>query len=139
MILLDTNIISELMRPEPAPVVEQWLQSVGDRPVGTTTITISEIAYGLDRLPTGQRKQSLWNQFDMLTGMESGLPIFAFEHEAALLCGLYRAKRENSGAHAHASDMMIAGIAGMNEATLATRNSKDFSGLPIEIVNPWNG
>lgn len=139
MILLDTNIISELMRPEPAPVVEQWLETIGDEPVGTTTITISEIAYGLDRLPTGRRKQSLWNQFDMLTGFESGLPVFGFDHEAALRCGQFRALRENEGTHAHASDMMIAGIAGSIEATLATRNSKDFAGLSIEILNPWNG
>jgi len=138
MILLDTNIISELMRPEPAPVVQQWLGTIGDEPVGTTTITISEIAYGLDRLPAGRRKRALWNQFDMLTGFESGLPIFAFDHEAALRCGQFRALREGEGTHAHASDMMIAGIAGTIDAILATRNSKDFSSLPLEVINPWN-
>lgn len=137
MILLDTNIISELMRPEPAPVVESWLKRSDEVQIGTTTITISELAYGLNRLPSGARKNDLWDRFEQLTGQESGLPVFGFDTEAALLAGQYRAMREANGDHAHASDMMIAGIVGAAGAVLATRNDKDFSNLPIEILNPW--
>ncbi len=139
MILLDTNIISELMRPAPAETVAQWMSRLGDEPLATTAITVSEIAYGLDRLADGQRKQTLWQRFQEFIAPEGGLPILPFDEDAALVGGQYRALRECQGVHAHPSDMMIAGIAGSVGAQLATRNVKDFSGLPISLINPWDG
>ncbi|MBB34856.1 MAG: VapC toxin family PIN domain ribonuclease [Hirschia sp.] len=139
MILLDTNILSELMRPAPSPAVEQWLGRLTDTPLATTAITVAEIAYGLERLEDGNRKQDLWARFDQFIDPTSDLAIFPFDEDAALVCGQYRALRESQGQHAHASDMMIAGIAGAIGADLATRNVKDFTGLPIGIINPWGG
>ena len=137
MIILDTNIISELMRPVPDRLIGTWLSRLGDIAMATTTITISEIVYGLERLPAGRRKQALLQNFQSLIDPEDGLAIHALDSEAAYLCGRYRAERENRGEHAHPSDMMIAGIAGVHGASLATRNTKDFSGLPIRIINPF--
>ena len=137
MILLDTNIISELMRPEPAPIVGQWLQGLGDEPLATSVITLSEIAYGVERLPDGARKKDLWKRFETFMTAGSGLGVLALNDEAALACGQFRAARERQGLSAHPSDMMIAGIASTSGAILATRNVKDFSGLPLQIINPW--
>lgn len=137
MILLDTNVISELMRAAPDDAVGNWLTHLGDIPLATTAITVSEIAYGLERLADGKRKRDLWEKFETFIGDGGGLTIFPFDEEAALICGQFRVVRENTGQHAHASDMMIAGIAGALGASLATRNVKDFSGLPIQIIDPW--
>lgn len=137
MIILDTNIISELMRPSPDALVGAWLSRLGDTPLSTTTITISEIIYGVERLPAGNRKQQLLDNFQILIDPEDGLAIHPFDSDAAILCGGYRAEREARGDHAHPSDMMIAGIAGAHGASLATRNIKDFSGLPVQLINPF--
>lgn len=137
MILLDTNILSELMRPDPAPVIEQWLARLGETPLATTSITISEIAFGLERLEDGRRKKDLIARFDQFIAPGGELTILPFDEHAALICGQYRASRERRGLHAPPSDMMIAGIAGALGASLATRNAKDFSGLPITVINPW--
>lgn len=138
MILLDTNVISELMRPAPDERVAEWMQSLGSEPLCTSAITISEIVYGLERLPDGQRKQGLWDRFQVFVGPDSDLPILAFDESAAIFTGEFRNVREVLGAHAHTSDMMIAGIAAANEATLATRNTKDFEKLPITKIDPWS-
>lgn len=138
MILLDTNILSELMRPAPAPVIGQWMARLGETPLATTAITISEIAFGLERLEDGRRKDDLIARFDQFIAPGGDLTILPFDEDAALICGQYRALRERQGLHAPPSDMMIAGIAGALGASLATRNAKDFSGLPITVINPWD-
>lgn len=137
MILLDTNVISELMRPAPNERVAEWLKSLGPTSLCTSAITISEIVYGLERLPDGQRRQSLWDRFQAFIGPDSGLPILPLDEAGAIFAGQFRYKREAAGSHAHTADMMIAGIASANDAALATRNVKDFAGLGLEIINPW--
>lgn len=137
MILLDNNILSELMRLDPAPVIEQWLARLGETPLATTSITISEIAFDLERLEDGRRKKDLIARFDQFISPGGELTILPFDEHAALICGQYRASRERQGLHAPPSDTMIAGIAGALGASLATRNAKDFSGLPITVINPW--
>ena len=137
MILLDTNILSELMRSEPAPIVGQWLRGLGDEPLATSVITLSEISYGLERLPDGSRKTGLWTRFEHLVSAGNGLALLPLTDEAALAAGRFRALRERQGLPASPSDMMIAGIAAVSVALLATRNTKDFAGLPLKVVNPW--
>jgi predicted nucleic acid-binding protein len=138
MIILDTNIVSELMRPTPDPVVKAWLSALGDTPLVTTAITIAEISYGLARLPDGRRRQGLERQFTALAGPQGMLPVLSFDDVAAREAGRLRALREATGVSAHPSDMMIAGLAAVMAALIATRNVKDFSGLPIAIVDPWS-
>ncbi len=138
MILLDTSILSELMRPAPAPGICQWMARLGETPLATTAITISEIAFGLGRLEDGLHKDDLITRFDQFSAPDGDSTILPFDEDTALICGQYRALQERQGLHALPSDMMNAGIAGAPGASLATRNAKDFSGLPITFINPWD-
>ena len=134
MILLDTNIISELMKPRPDEQVRLWLFSLGDLRLATTVITLTEIEFGLHRLAEGKRRADLSARFVQLIGALNVLPLDAV---SATQAGIFRATRESLGFTTNASDMMIAGIAATAQASLATRNTKDFTHLPIMLVNPW--
>lgn len=137
MILLDTNVVSELMRPAPDPKVRAWFGGLGAAPLATSAVTIAEAAYGLARLPDGKRRSELMEQFDALIFGPPTLPVLGLDEQAGRLAGEFRALRESLGLGSSPSDMMIAGIAAANGASLATRNAGDFSGLPIGVVNPW--
>jgi predicted nucleic acid-binding protein len=134
MILLDTNVISELMKPHPDGQVREWLLSRGEESLATTAITVAEIHFGLERLPDGKRRDDLYERFARLAGAMSVLPL---DSAAGAQAGAFRARRERLGLPAAASDMMIAGIAATAGANLATRNIRDFEGLPIAVVDPW--
>ncbi len=138
MIVLDTNILSELVRPFPALEIKNWLlNKTANETLATTAITVSEIEYGLARLPDGRRRKDLEERFEMLTGAQFDFVVLPFEEKAARLAGRLRAAREASGLHAHSADMMIAAICALAGASLATRNTKDFTGTGIELINPW--
>lgn len=137
MILLDTNVVLELMRPFPDSKVLAWLSSSGTTPLATSAVTIAEIVLGLGRLPDGKRRSDLMEQFDALVMGPPALPVFAFDERAGRLAGEFRAVRETLGLGSSPSDMMIAGIVMANGASLATRNVADFTGLPISVVDPW--
>lgn len=134
MIVLDTNVISELMTLHPAKSVQKWLNALNESQIGITSITISEIHYGLHRLPEGRRRNALFERFISLT---QSLEIFVLDESAAAYTGVFRALRENMGLPSTPSDMMIAGIVASVSASLATRNTRDFLHLPITIINPW--
>ena len=139
MIVLDTNILSELVRPVPAPEVKEWLQEkTGDEVMVTTSITVLEIEYGLARLPDGKKRKQLEDRFDALTGAHFDFAVLPFDEHAARVAGRMRAAREENGLHAHSADMMIAAICAISNASLATRNTKDFTGTGIDIINPWD-
>ncbi len=134
MILLDTNIVSELMKPRPDEQVRTWLMSLGDMRLATTAITVAEIEYGLHRLPEGKRRNDLSARFVQLS---AALNVLVLDAIAATQAGIFRATRERQGLVTTPSDMMIAGIASTADASLATRNTKDFAHLPITLINPW--
>lgn len=134
MIVLDTNVVSELMKPKPEEQVHKWLLSLGDTHLTTTAISVSEIEYGLQRLPDGRRKAELQDRFAALI---EALTVLVLDDIAARRAGQLRAKRDVSGMPTTASDMMIAGIVTSVGATLATRNIKDFETLPIQLIDPW--
>jgi toxin FitB len=137
MILLDTNVVSELMRPAPDLKVRAWLDGLGATSLSTSAVTIAEVVFGLARLPVGQRRSELLEQFDALILGPPALPVLGLDEQASRLAGEFRALRESLRLWSSPSDMMIAGIAAANGASLATRNVADFSGLPISVVNPW--
>ena len=137
MIILDTNVVSELMKPNPDPGVARWLMLLGDAPLATTAITVAEIAFGLKRLADGRRRTELETRFETYVGGEGGLLVVALDDAAARIAGQFRAIRQAAGLGAHASDMMIAGVVASLGARLATRNVADFDRLPIMIVDPW--
>ena len=137
MILLDTNVISELMRPEPDQRLRAWLDGLGARSLATSAITVSEIVYGLSRLPEGKRRSELLDRFDALIFGLPSLPILPLDEPAGRFAGELRALREGLGLGSSPSDMMIAGIAMAHGASLATRNVTDFARLPIDLIDPW--
>ena len=137
MIVLDTNVVSEVMKPSPDARAGQWFAKLSNIPVATTIITVAEIIYGLQRLPAGRRRSGLEARFDALISPQGGLVVLAADRFAAHEAGRFRALREGIGLDATPSDMMIAGIVASTGATLATRNTSDFTHLPIKVVDPW--
>jgi predicted nucleic acid-binding protein len=137
VILLDTNVLSELMRPVPDLRLRPWLSSARPTPLATSAVSIAEIVFGLSRLPDGRRQNELAERFELLLVGPPALPVLGLDEQAARLSGEFRAVRESRGLGAAVSDMMIAGIAVANGARLATRNTRDFTGLPLTVVDPW--
>jgi predicted nucleic acid-binding protein len=134
VIILDTNVVSELMRPLPDASVRDWLAQLGDVLLTTTAVTVAEIEFGLQRLPDGRRKGELEVRFETFLQTLTVLPL---DDVAARHSGRLRAIREAAGLPSQPSDMMIAGIAAVSGAALATRNIKDFGQIPIQLINPW--
>lgn len=139
MIVLDTNILSELIRPIPAQEVKNWLlHNTGNEVLVITVITVSEIEYGLARLPDGRRRKALEDRVKALTGAHFDFAVLPFDENAARLTGRLRANREANGLHAQSADIMIAAITAQAGASLATRNVKDFTNTGIDLINPWD-
>ena len=134
MIVLDTNVVSELMKPSPDPAVRDWLIRLGDTTFSTTAVTVAEIEFGLRRLPEGRRRADLHGRFDAFA---AALTVLSLDEPAGREAGRLRALREAAGSTCQPSDMMIAGIVSVAGAALATRNVRDFSGLPIQVLDPW--
>jgi predicted nucleic acid-binding protein len=124
------------MKSAPDVSVRAWLAGLGDTPLTTTAVTVAEIEFGLRRLPDGRRKSDLQARFEAFAGALGILPL---DEPAARETGRLRALREAAGLSSQPSDMMIAGIVAVAGAPLATRNVKDFTDLPIELLNPWQG
>ena len=103
----------------------------------TTVITVSEIEYGLSRLPDGRKKQDLEERFAALIGPSFNFTVLPLDDAAARLSGQMRGSRENKGLGAQSADMMIAAITRLANASLATRNVKDFTDTGIKLINPW--
>jgi toxin FitB len=137
MIVLDTNVISELMRAAPDAGVTAWLAAQDPLDLAITTITIAEIQRGIVRLPNGRQRKSLEERFSAF--VEEAFPgrLLVFDRDAAYACGEVSAARERKGLHADAVDMMIAAIVKTAGATLATRNARDFEKCGIPLANPW--
>ena len=134
MIVLDTNVLSELMRPHPDDQVRAWLLHVSEIRLAISAVTIAEIEYGLRRLPDGLRQSDLRDRFARFV---TGLTVLPLNEDSASYAGMFRAMRDELGLPSTPSDMMIAGIAMQAGANLATRNIRDFEKLPVVLLNPW--
>ena len=137
MILLDTNVISESIRPAPNPAVENWLSGHVSSNLFISVITETELRYGIALLPESRRRILLSRAVDCMLKEDFAGRILHYDRKAAAACALIRAKRQKSGRPIGYADAQIAGIAHSRRALLATRNSKDFVDCGIEIVNPW--
>ncbi len=137
MIILDTNVISELMREEPHQKVKVWIATHKPTDLSLTTIAIAEIQKWLSRLPKGKRRNILKNKFSTFVAEAFSGRIYSFDEEAAYIYGDIAAKREKEGFNTDAVDLMIAAIVKSQNASIATRNTKDFEGCGIKIINPW--
>jgi len=136
MIILDTNVVSELMRPEPAPQVASWVRDRDRRELRTTTITLAEVRYGIARLPDGRRKQVLLAAADdIFTAFED--QVLPVDTAAAENYAVIASSRERAGKPITSFDALIAAVCRSRGAALATRNVSDFEGTGIEIIDPW--
>lgn len=136
MIVLDTNVVSELMRVDPAAQVASWVRRQRRGSLTTTVVTVGEIRYGLARLPDGRRTVALREAADeMLASFADRL--LPYDPSAADMYGLICAARERLGHPIGALDAQIAAICRSRGAGLATRNTKDFRDTGLEIVDPW--
>jgi predicted nucleic acid-binding protein len=137
MIVLDTNILSETMKPVPAAEVLQWLASQPAARLFTTSISQAEILYGLEIMPKGKRRSALQSAVEaMFEGVFAGR-ILPFDADAARLFPRIAASRRASGRPIAQADAQIAAIALSRGASLATRNTGDFESCGVTLLNPW--
>ena len=137
MIILDTNVISEIMRPDPARSVLDWLDEQPITELATTTINLAEIRYGLARLRFGRRRTDLETRFDSFVGRGLASRVFDFDAAAANAYGDLVFAREQIGRPLDGFDGLIAAIARSRALPIATRNGSDFEGCGIEVLDPW--
>jgi predicted nucleic acid-binding protein len=138
VILLDTNAISEIMRPAPDVDVVRWINSQPSSSIWTTSISIYEIRAGLESMPAGRRRSALTGFFDRWIAEVLQGRIANFDEAAAECAAELAARRKAKGFPIESRDTMIAGIVLANRATLATRNVKDFADIAGSVVNPWD-
>ncbi|MGA8276940.1 MAG: type II toxin-antitoxin system VapC family toxin [Rhodanobacteraceae bacterium] len=137
MIILDTNVLSDTLRPAPSATVLEWLASKPAAALFTTTITRGEILYGVRLLPKGRRRDALWHAVQAIFDEDFARRILSFDSHAADAYADIAAARKTAGQAISQLDAMIAATARSRGAALATRNIKDFSACGIELVNPW--
>jgi predicted nucleic acid-binding protein len=138
VILLDTNVISALMRREPEPAVVDWLDRQPSESVWTTSVTVFEVRTGLHLLASGRRRRALEGAFDALLAEELEGRIQSFDTAAANAAGDIAAEQQAAGRPVEIRDVQIAGIAKARRAHLATRNTRHFTDLGIELIDPWS-
>jgi toxin FitB len=138
VIVLDTNVLSEVVRPQPHAGVVAWLDSLDAAATTTTAITVAELLYGVSRLPRGRRREQLTEAVraqieDDLAGRVEPFDAAAAVHYASLV-----SSREQAGRPIGVADGQIAAICRKLGATLATRDVDDFEGTGVELLNPWH-
>jgi predicted nucleic acid-binding protein len=134
--VVDTNVVSELMKSSPIEIVKKWFLRQDSREMRITSITVAEILYGIERLPSGQRREKLR---DVALGIFDGFAeqILSFDAVAATHYSKIVTSREKQGNPISGFDAQIAAICRSHEAQLATRNEKDFVRVGVNIINPW--
>jgi len=137
MIVLDTNILSELMREHPEPRVFDWVQQQTAANLYTTSITQAEILHGVLLLPTGKRRDAIRRAADEMFAQDFADRILPFDGGAASAYAEIAAHRRSAGRPISQFDAQIAAIARSRGGDLATRNTEDFDGCGIKINNPW--
>jgi toxin FitB len=138
VIVLDTNVISELMRRTPDPIVVKWLDGQPTESIWTTSITLFEVRWGLDLIAPGRRRRELEAAFGQVIEDDLQGRIQLFDASAAISAGSIAARSQRSGRGIEVRDLQIAGIVEARRAKLATRNLRHFDGVGIDLVNPWS-
>ena len=139
MIILDTDVLSALMRKAPEAPVVAWLDRQPAESVWITVVTLFEVRFGLRRLAVGARRRALEAGFDRLLEEDLENRVLDFDRDAALAAADLAAEREKKGRPVDFRDTEIAGIALARRATIATRNTRHFRDLGVPVVDPWPG
>ncbi|MGJ0622305.1 MAG: type II toxin-antitoxin system VapC family toxin [Methylocystis sp.] len=137
MILLDTNIVSEMIKPTGDANVRRWMDSFADIDFFIGAPIVAELRFGLALLPEGRKKEALTRAFDTIENEIFAGRILAFDQRAAHAFGRLRAKRQARGRPLNVMDALVASIASAHAMTLATRNVADFDDLELVVVNPF--
>lgn len=137
MIVLDTNVLSALMRTNPETKIVEWLDRQPADSVWLTSITVFEARFGLALLPKGRRRSGLERAFDRVLSEDLSNRVLALDEMAALTAAQLAADRRRLGRIVDLRDTLIAGIAQARRATIATRNTRHFDGLDVPVVDPW--
>jgi predicted nucleic acid-binding protein len=138
VILLDTNVVSEMMATEPHAAVVAWLDRQPSESVWTTAVTVFEIRTGLELLPDGRRRRRLEDAFQQTLTEDFEHRVLPFDEMAASIGGRFAAEQRRAGRPTEIRDVQIAAIAAARRATLATRNTRHFEVFGIPLVDPWS-
>ncbi|HME20164.1 MAG TPA: type II toxin-antitoxin system VapC family toxin [Acetobacteraceae bacterium] len=139
MFLLDTNILSEMMRGEPAVEVVTWVSAQPVELLFTATVCQAEILAGIAVMPDGRRRLALETAAQAMFMEDFAGRVWVFDAEAAVAYAAIFADRRRLGRPSATVDLMIAAIARSRGASVVTRNAADFERCGIDVVNPWNG
>ncbi|MFC5418424.1 MAG: VapC toxin family PIN domain ribonuclease [Stutzerimonas stutzeri] len=137
MVVLDTNVISELLRPKAAGAVVAWLADQPSASIFTTAITQAEIIYGVRLLPDGKRKQELLEAIEPIFAEDFAGRVLPFDEDAADAYARLAVARRLAGRPISQFDAQIGAIAASRGAAIATRNVSDFADIGVAVINPW--
>ena len=136
MIVVDTNVVSELMKAEPSAAVHAWVVGRNRHELRITAITVAEILYGIERLPKGKRRTAL-RQGAVEVFTHFAEEVLPFDAAAATVYPEIVDRRDRQGTPISGYDAQIAAICRTHSASLATRNEKDFADVGVDLINPW--
>jgi predicted nucleic acid-binding protein len=138
MIILDTNVLSELMRPKPSASVLAWIAREPEAEIFTTSITEAEIFYGIEVLPKGKRREQLTTAAELVFTEDFSGRVYGFDSAAARAYSKIASSRRSGGRPISHADAQIAAIAKTRRAKVATRDVKGFEQCGVEVVDPWH-
>ena len=138
MIVLDTNVVSELMRGYPDPRVEAWAGKLDRHELAIASVTVAEILYGIRLLPIGRRRRNLEDDWRSFMSRGFGEAVLPFDSNAADIYAQIAIERRRLGRRVDTFDGMIAAVARLHHSAVATRDISDFGDCGVELINPWN-
>ena len=139
MILLDTNVVAELMRKSPDPAVEAWTAGQAADELFFSAVGEAELRYGAAILPAGRRRDTLFSDIEAMLREAFGDRVLSFDMDAAHHYGNIAAMRRSTGQPVAPADCQIAAIARSRGLAVATRNTRDFVDMELDLVDPWAG
>ena len=137
MIVLDTNVVSEWLRPTPSDAVIEWVSRQMPTDLYLSTITEAEMRYGVEILPEGRRRDKLLNAMEAMFREDFAGRILPFDRAAAQAYATIAASRRTTGQPIRHADCQIAAIAHSSDSSVATRNVRDFEDCGVRVINPW--
>jgi hypothetical protein len=138
VIVLDTNVLSEVMRAKPDPAVLAWLDAQSPDELWVNAVVAAELLFGVAKLPEGERKQQLALAVSAMVETDFAGQMLSFDLSAASVYAVMLAERERIGKRMAMADAQIAAICLSRDAMLATRNTKHFEGVGLTLINPWD-
>ena len=137
MVILDTMVVSSLMRDPPDAAVVRWMDARQGSLFWITSVTAFEISVGLRNMPEGRKRQQLEAAFDSMLKSDFSGRVLGFDLAGSQQAARFASHRRQIGRPVGVQDSLIVGIAAVNSAAIATRNTKDFDHAGVELINPW--